>query len=85
MNQKVIVEGVSYEEAKPYIEYLEKKHNMPVKYLKIEFDGEYATLWYQFFSVPFERVRRITGYLVGTIEKWNDAKKAEERDRVKHL
>ena len=35
-------------------------------------------------GVKFERVRRITGYLVGTMEKWNDAKKAEERDRVKH-
>lgn len=34
---------------------------------------------------PFERIRRITGYLVGTLDKWNDAKKAEERDRVKHL
>ena len=32
----------------------------------------------------FERIRRITGYLVGTMDKWNDAKKAEERDRVKH-
>lgn len=36
-------------------------------------------------GVPFERIRRITGYLVGTMEKWNDAKKAEERDRVTHL
>lgn len=35
-------------------------------------------------NVSFERIRRITGYLVGTMEKWNDAKKAEERDRVKH-
>ncbi len=35
-------------------------------------------------GVPFERVRRITGYLVGTMDKWNDAKRAEERDRVKH-
>ncbi|MFR7990048.1 MAG: anaerobic ribonucleoside triphosphate reductase [Anaerovoracaceae bacterium] len=32
----------------------------------------------------FERIRRITGYLVGTMEHWNDAKTAEERDRVKH-
>ena len=32
----------------------------------------------------FERIRRITGYLVGTMDKWNDAKAAEERDRVKH-
>lgn len=35
-------------------------------------------------GVKFERIRRITGYLVGTMDKWNDAKKAEERDRVKH-
>ena len=32
----------------------------------------------------FERLRRITGYLVGTLDRWNDAKKAEEHDRVKH-
>ena len=32
----------------------------------------------------FERIRRITGYLTGTLEKWNNAKRAEERDRVKH-
>lgn len=35
-------------------------------------------------GVPFQRIRRITGYLVGTIDKWNDAKKQEEKDRVKH-
>lgn len=35
-------------------------------------------------GVLFQRIRRITGYLVGTLDKWNDAKKAEERDRVKH-
>lgn len=35
-------------------------------------------------GVPFERLRRITGYLVGTVDRWNDAKKSELRDRVKH-
>lgn len=35
-------------------------------------------------GVGFERIRRITGYLVGTMDKWNDGKKAEERERVKH-
>lgn len=35
-------------------------------------------------NVGFERIRRITGYLVGTMDKWNDAKKAEEAERVKH-
>ena len=32
----------------------------------------------------FERIRRITGYLTGTLDRWNSAKQAEERDRVKH-
>ena len=35
-------------------------------------------------DVPFERIRRITGYLVGTTDRWNNAKLAELRDRVKH-
>lgn len=35
-------------------------------------------------DIKFERIRRITGYLVGTLERFNDAKRAEERDRVKH-
>lgn len=35
-------------------------------------------------NVPFERIRRITGYLVGTLDRWNGAKRSEERDRVKH-
>lgn len=35
-------------------------------------------------KVPFERIRRITGYLVGSLDKWNDAKQSEEKERVKH-
>ncbi len=35
-------------------------------------------------DMPFERLRRITGYLVGSLDRWNDAKKAEEKARVKH-
>lgn len=35
-------------------------------------------------DVKFERIRRIAGYLVGTLDRWNNAKAAEERDRVKH-
>ena len=36
-------------------------------------------------GVKFERIRRITGYLVGTIDRFNDAKRAELQDRVKHM
>ena len=35
-------------------------------------------------GVSFERTRRITGYLVGSVDRFNNAKRAEERDRVKH-
>lgn len=35
-------------------------------------------------GVGFERIRRITGYLVGTIDRFNNGKRAEEHDRVKH-
>ena len=37
-----------------------------------------------FANDRFERLRRITGYLVGTLDRWNDGKKAEEKARVKH-
>ena len=35
-------------------------------------------------GIKFERIRRITGYLVGTLDRFNNAKRAEEHDRVKH-
>ncbi len=35
-------------------------------------------------GIEFERIRRITGYLVGTVERFNNGKRAEEHDRVKH-
>ena len=35
-------------------------------------------------GIGFERIRRITGYLVGTLDRFNNAKRSEEADRVKH-
>ena len=52
--------------------------------IKIENDDEVTLTYILYNDVPFEQIRRITGYLVGTLDKWNDAKRAEERDRVKH-
>lgn len=49
-----------------------------------EKDPEYIDIKYTFLNRPFDRIRRITGYLVGTLDRFNDAKKAEEHDRVKH-
>lgn len=80
----VVTGNVSLEEGKAYVDYLEKKYNRKLKKLAVNIDGDYADLNYEFEKVPFERIRRITGYLVGTMDNWNDAKAAEEADRVKH-
>lgn len=56
-----------------------------VQALDIHVDGEYVDLKYHLTPRPFSRIRRITGYLVGDMSHWNNAKAAEERDRVKHL
>jgi len=86
MDGKVMVKGqqISEKEQQAYVEYLESKYNRKLKSLQVEIDGEFADLTYEWEPVPFERIRRITGYLVGTMDHWNDAKTAEEADRVKH-
>ena len=65
----------------------ELKAANPDKYIKtVDFimDGEYVDMKYTYDNVPFERIRRITGYLVGTVDRFYDAKRAEVQDRVKH-
>ena len=47
-------------------------------------DKDNVELEYTFHNEPFYRIRRITGYLTGSVGCWNDAKRAELRDRVKH-
>ena len=71
-------------ESQAYVDYLESKYNRKLKSLDIKIDGDFADLNYEFEHVPFERIRRITGYLVGTMDQWNSATAAEEHDRVKH-
>lgn len=87
MQQNVTVVGGTLEESEinNYIRYLSDRNpGRTLKSLQIEPDGAYVNLSYEMEPVPFERIRRITGYLVGTMDRWNNAKKAEERDRVKH-
>ena len=87
MQNNVTVVGGTLDEAEVnnYIAYVNKKNpNRTIKSLRIEPDGDYVNLSYEFEPVPFERIRRITGYLVGTMDRWNNAKRAEEQDRVKH-
>ncbi len=77
--------NASEREAIAYIDYLQEKHNRKLERLNINLDGDFAELDYKFEPVKFERIRRITGYLVGTMDNWNNAKSAEEGDRVKHM
>lgn len=73
------------EEINYYIDQAKEKY--PDKHLRaieLEVDGEYVNAKYHFSDVPFQRIRRITGYLVGTLDRFNNAKRAEEKARVKH-
>ena len=51
-------------------------------HVSVTVEGDFLDIEYHI--MPFERIRRITGYLVGDMGRWNDAKRYEERDRVKH-
>ena len=81
------------DEINSYRSYVEEKFpNCEITELQIELDDkdpEYVNLHYNMINkkeanVPFNRLRRITGYLVPSLKKWNNAKLAEEKERVKH-
>lgn len=79
-------EEISEEVARAYIKEIHSRNpKVIISAVEIDFDGDYANIKFKYKRENFERIRRITGYLVGTIDRWNDGKKAEERDRVKHF
>ena len=86
MNVQILNGILEQKEIDTYVEMAKDKYGDKLVGLKIEVENDdEVTLTYILKNdVPFERIRRITGYLVGTLDKWNDAKRAEERDRVKH-
>ena len=78
--------SVGQEELDAYIARANSKYSIgTVQALDIHVDGEYVDLRYHLAPRPLSRIRRITGYLVGDMSHWNNAKAAEERDRVKHI
>lgn len=84
---KILDNDISREEAQKYVEYMKKEHpEIQNGVLEISTDGDYVNLDLSESGTakPFERVRRITGYLVGTLDKFNDAKRSEVEERVKH-
>lgn len=80
----VIGEAISEQELTAYQERGLEKFGDALKEMDVKVDGDEVELTYHVKNPPFERVRRITGYLAGTLDRWNNAKQAEERDRVKH-
>lgn len=71
------------EELQQYVTLM-REHYLLMKSMTVKLNGEYVDIAVHTRNQPFERLRRITGYLVGSMPRWNDAKRAEEADRVKH-
>lgn len=82
---RIVVNGELEEgEVQSYQDWAIRKYGQVPVEMRIRVDGEYVEIESHMRSAPFERIRRITGYLVGTLDRWNNGKRAEERDRVKH-
>lgn len=79
-----IPSDVTEQEIEAYVNRGIEKYGKLLSSMTIYFDGDYVELYYDFKNEPFQRIRRITGYLVGDMTRWNDGKAAEEADRVKH-
>lgn len=82
------LKDVTYNEAVNYIDLCDKqKGNKTDKITEIVLKpeaGDNISIDWTVKPIPFNRIRRITGYLVGDLNRWNNAKKKEEHDRVKH-
>ena len=73
------------EEMKEYVHYVQQQYPQEtLTALVLTVDGDFVDMHYYLQPQPIQRIRRITGYLVGTLDRFNDAKRAEEHDRVKH-
>lgn len=85
MKIEVIGERLPPEEIEAYKKRVQENNpDKKISKMTLKPDGEYIDIDYEAETVPFERIRRITGYLVGSLDRFNDAKLAEEADRVKH-
>ena len=78
------------EEKRIYVERVQNNiaENFPgrkIREIVLKIDGDFVDISWELEPLPgFQRIRRITGYLVGTLDRWNNGKLAEEHDRVKH-
>ena len=80
-------EGMQDKEIRAYINKVRPEKGVVLKKLNITImpsDPDSVILDWKTDKKHFERIRRITGYLVGNMDRWNAAKRAEEHDRLKH-
>lgn len=78
-------EELKDEELNAYIHHVRSQNpGKQIQDITLEFHGDDVDLGYHILPVGFEKIRRITGYLVGTVDRFNNAKAAEVEDRVKH-
>lgn len=78
-------ETLNEDEAKAYIAYVKEKNpKKEIESIELNFVGDDVELGYHLYPEGFEKIRRITGYLVGTVDRFNNGKRAEVKDRVKH-
>lgn len=85
MKVTVLNGTLAQEEINAYVSRAENVHKGKlIDEMILRPDGDFVDIEYHFAPANFERIRRITGYLVGTLDRFNNAKRAEVNDRVKH-
>lgn len=80
------IDNISEQEILAYMNLIHQDNQRDeIETLEISAEsGDNVALDYTLRPPQFQRIRRITGYLVGTLDRFNNAKRAEEHDRVKH-
>ncbi len=85
MKINVINGTLPQDEIDEYVKRAREKYpDQNITSMDIKLDGDFVDIKYYTEPIKFQRIRRITGYLVGTLDNWNNAKRAEESQRVKH-
>ena len=85
MTVKVLNGEISEEEVSHYVDMIKEKYSdSEITEILITVDGDSVNIETHKEPKKFQRIRRITGYLVGTLDRFNNGKRAEEHDRVKH-
>lgn len=79
------IKDFNYSDAEYVVESIKKSEMFEISDVRVDWNAD-GMLKAEYVATPpkFERIRRITGYLVGTMDRWNDAKRHEEAERVKH-